>query len=94
MSRLVPEGLAEEKSTFVVDLVPVFPVANIQTGPGVAGTFLMPQQDLEVWRARQEPVHDKNMSVCLPQVMLSPARIMEVFLMEVTLWLKGAVLEQ
>jgi hypothetical protein len=47
VSGLVPEGLAEEEAVLVVDLVPVFPIAHIHTGLGVAGTLLVSQLHLE-----------------------------------------------
>lgn len=48
---LVSEGLTEEQRVFVINLIPVFAVAQVQDGFDVAGAFLMLHVDLftDIW---------------------------------------------
>lgn len=59
-SRLgvVLEGLAEDQPPLVVDLIPVLPIAHMQSGLGVSSTLLMLQLDLH--SAATHPVKKKN----------------------------------
>lgn len=57
VSGLVPEGLAKEEPAFVVDLIPVFAIAYVQTGFGVVGALLVSQMDLDKERNKD---HDQD----------------------------------